>query len=149
MPTFKIIWTSYNTPFPDILTEEKYSALKYLNDKKFYATKVSYFSTFYLSYIIVLTGLAFIVLEYFHKVKHGGILEWIEVIFVLGGAYALIYLIPSSFSYLSDYYNHKEYLKNLERNINASTSYMDFCMKMSKTDKRYVMHIQRISNVEQ
>jgi hypothetical protein len=149
MPTFKIIWTSYNTPFPDILTEENYSALKYLDDKKKYAMSGRYFKTFYLSYIIVLTGLAFIVLEYFDKIKHDGLLEGIEVIFVLVGGYALIYLVLSSFSYLSDYYNHKEYLKNLERNINASTSYMDFCMKMSKTDKRYVMHIQRISNVEQ
>jgi len=96
-----------------------------------------------------LVGVGFILSEYLGMMKHGGVLEFIEIIFILGGGYTLIYLILSSFSFLSNHYNSKQYLKDLEKNITNSETYIDFCMNMSKIDRRYIMHIQRISKKEQ
>lgn len=148
MPTFRIIWTSYDTPFPDIVTEKEFLLLKCSNDKKNYEIKAGYFRQFYWCYLIILIGLGFILSEYLGMMKYGGLLEFIEMVFVVGGGYILIYLILSSGSYLSNYYNSKQYLKDLKRNITGSSNYMNFCMNMSKTDKRYIMHLQRISNAD-
>lgn len=149
MPTFRIIWTSYDTPFPDIVTEKIFFVLKCSNDKKYYAMKMGYFRQFYWCYLIILAAVGFILSEYLGIMKHGGILEFLEMIFVIIGAFTLIYLVLSSVSYLSNHYDSKQYLEAMQKNITASNNYIDFCINMSRIDKRYIMHLQRVSSSEQ
>lgn len=146
MTKFKIIWRSYSSDFPDIIAENKFYFLKSSNNKNNFTIKFGYFNEFYGSIFIILLGMAFLLSDYYNTFIRGGLVETMEVIFVFTGAYQLLFLILSSVSYINNYLDSKQYLRTLEKTIKKSESYIEFCNEMSKSDSRYIMHIQRLSD---
>ncbi len=142
MPTFKIIWKSYKSDFPSIISQENFNSYKSETNLEPFKVKFGFFEEFFVQLIIIVIAILFLLSDIYHML-HGGLAEFIEVIFLLGGGYTLIYFILSAISFISNYIDNKHYLSHLYQAITLNDSYKDFCITMSKIDPRYIMHIRR------
>ena len=145
---FTIFWTSFEPEYPDVVSETIFNKYKSSNLEKLVSYEFNFFEIFYRQLIIIFFGVVFILADTYHWYRAGGLMEILAVLVFIIAIIVLLSFIPSAISFFTSYFQSKEYVSMLNKALLNNDSYKTFCLAMSESDKRYIMHIQRISNNE-
>ncbi|MBC7653774.1 MAG: hypothetical protein H7098_04775 [Oligoflexus sp.] len=134
-----ISWTSFEHEIPNVITEHFFNEYKLSKDTKLFVLEFQFWKVFYVPITIIGVAILFAICDYASLLPRNGIIEIFESIYYVTAGIVLLSFIPSAISFLSAYFHTKAYVNDLNKSIEISSSYSDFCLRMSDVDKRYIM----------
>ena len=147
-----INWTSYSPTFPEIIDLKTFNEYKFSNTKKVSQIKFNFWKTFFVELTFITLAILFLLGDIYHYYPNAGwkreLIDIFGGICIIIGFVLLLGFIPSAISYISSYLYSRQYINRLNTILSQSNAYKTFCNAMSILDKRYIMHIQRMNNLE-
>jgi hypothetical protein len=143
-----IFWKSYKPHYPLLVTKDVYDYYKSLPSNKIPVVTLGFWKEFYIQIILIALGILFLLADTYHWYIRGGAMELLGGLIILVAIITALSFILSAISFTSSYIISKEYIVSLNKAINDSKSYENFCQLMSKKDKSYIMQIQRMRTNE-
>ena len=139
----KIKWTSFEQEIPNVVSEPFFKEYKLSPHTKLITLEFQFWKVFYTPLFIIGIAILFAICDFASILPRSGGVELFENIYYVIATIVLLSFIPSAISFLSAYFHTKEYVNKLNKSLEISKSYADFCMKMEEIDKRYIMESKR------
>lgn len=134
-----IRWTSFEHEMPNVVTEPFFNEYKLSPGTKLVVLEFHFWKVFYIPLTVIGVAILFAICDFVSILPRNGGVEFLENVYYVLAAIVFLSFIPSSISFLSAYLHTKVYVTNLNKTIEISSSYSDFCKRMSDADKRYTM----------